>query len=60
MTDITANWHWPQWTWFILAMLSLLVAVTRHGQPRDPHDGFGAIISFGLAVFILASGGFFR
>ncbi len=59
MTDFTNSWDWPQWTWLILAFLSLLINTGSHGKPRDPHNGFVALLSFGLVLFILIAGGFF-
>lgn len=58
--DFTSTWHWPQWTWLILALLTLIVHAGNHGQPRTGEfNGFVGFLNFGLALFILACGGFF-
>ena len=59
MSDFTAHWHWPQWTYLILLLLSLLIHGRKHGEPRDPYNGFEAMIAFGVCLFILICGGFF-
>lgn len=50
---------WPQRIWLFLAALSLIISVSCHGQPREPHSGpttfLGLIISIGLLYW----GGFF-
>ena len=56
----TANWGWPQWAFLALAVLTLLVKVVLHGKPREPNNGFYAIIDFGIGMFILIAGGFFK
>jgi hypothetical protein len=57
--DFTTNWGWPQWAYAILMLLSLIVGTAMHGKPRPAYDGFGTLISFGIAAAILTAGGFF-
>ena len=57
--DFTANWGWPQWTWLILMLLSLIMSAGEHSKPRENHNAFLAFIRFGLMLFILIAGGFF-
>ena len=59
MVDLTANWHWPQWTLLILLVLSLIINTGNHGKPREPYNGFTSLISFGMWMFFLVCGGFF-
>ena len=69
--DITSNWDWPQWTILIMLFLSLTIAAANHGKQKlqstgdekgqpERHNGLLASIRFGLWVFILICGGFFR
>lgn len=58
--DITTNWGWPQWTLLVLMLFSLIINCTSHGKPREPYNGFAGLISFGLSMFILICGGFFK
>jgi len=57
--DITLHWHWPQWTYLTLILLSLASHCRKHGQPRDPYNAFDALIAFMITIFILTCGGFF-
>lgn len=59
--DITANWHWPQWALLVSMLFTLIVHAVKHGQPKDEnHNGFVGLIEFGLLLFILTCGGFFK
>lgn len=58
--DVTTNWGWPQWTLLGLMLLSLIINCTSHGKPREPYNGFVSLIGFGLSMFILICGGFFK
>lgn len=57
--DFTAAWAWPQWTFFILMLLTLIGHASNHGKERPNYNGFIALINFGLMMFILIAGGFF-
>ncbi|MDX5984683.1 hypothetical protein [Sphingomonas echinoides] len=55
-----SHWAWPQWTMAIMLFLWLLVSASSHGKPREPYNGFTAIVRFALSVFLLSYGGFFK
>lgn len=55
-----SHWAWPQWTMAVMLFLGLVISAGKHGEPREPYNGFIAMVSFGLAVFILSFGGFFK
>jgi hypothetical protein len=59
VSDFTAPWGWPQWTFLILLTLSLAIRCVNHGEPRSPHNGLIALVDFGIVVFLLTAGGFF-
>ena len=70
MTDFTAHWHWPQWAFVILTILSLLITADRHGKEMlvtaGPEKGEVQRYNFGVSLiraatwlFILIAGGFF-
>jgi hypothetical protein len=59
MTDFTAAWHWPQWTFLILMTLQLIGHAVKHGQSREPHNFPAGLIGYAITIFILICGGFF-
>lgn len=70
MTDIFADWSWPQWIFLTLLLLGLMLTASRHGQPRLIETGqkkgqpeeysFPMTITKYLAwILILSAGGFF-
>lgn len=50
---------WPQGILLAILFFDLGVYGAKHGQPRDPHDFWTALISTGLMVGLLYWGGFF-
>ena len=58
--DFTTNWGWPQWTYLIMCIISLLISAGSHGKPREPHNGFVAFVAFGIATFLMIAGGFYQ
>jgi len=54
------EFHWPQITWIVLAVLGLLINGANHGKPRDgEYNGFISIVVTGIMAWLLWSGGFF-
>lgn len=58
MIDVAA-WGWPQFTGLFITSLSLGLSISKHGQPRDPHNIFMDLIGLALSYTILICGGFF-
>ena len=55
-----ANWSWPQWFYFGLMVLVLVLAAFLHGHKRTGHHSFPAqFVGFVLGLFVLTAGGFF-
>lgn len=61
------NWHWPQWLTLISLILGVFIAGALHGRDKSDSDGkpykwngFVGLISFGINLFVLCAGGFFR
>lgn len=53
------NWHWPQWAFFLLLSVSLLLHARDHGKPKTGKDNFWvAIVSIALLNSLLFFGGF--
>lgn len=54
-------WGWPQWTYFVLMVLTLAGRVVLHGKSRDGEkwNGLSGLFNFSLAMFLLVFGGFF-
>lgn len=57
--DFTAGWGRPQWTWVVLAILSLVTYAAQHGKPQEPYNFPMRLIAFFISVGILVCGGFF-
>ena len=57
--DFTETWHWPQWTWLILAFLTLLAHAANHGNERPAYNFPVALLNLALVLFLLIAGGFF-
>lgn len=55
----TSNWGWPQFTYIILIVLSLLFHAGDHGKPRTPENAFVAFVGAAVTLFLLTAGGFF-
>ena len=54
------HWHWPQYTVCALYGLSLLIGLSKDGEPRTgSHSLAGAMLSVALSSWLLWSGGFF-
>lgn len=61
MTDFTANWHWPQWTFLIWMLIGLMANSIKHGEPYDlKRNAFVSFIKFVVVSAILVCGGFYR
>ena len=57
----TTNWLWPQWTEVLFLMLNLVAAVYLNGERKTgTYSAVGTLISGAIAIYVLASGGFFK
>ena len=55
-----AVWGWPQWTLFVLMIISLFAAAALHGKPREgEYNAFLGWFKAGLIFFVLVCGGFY-
>lgn len=53
------NWHWPQWAYFLLLSVGLLLTARDHGKPKTGKNNFwAAMISIVLVNTFLFFGGF--
>ncbi|WEK05743.1 MAG: hypothetical protein P0Y65_05670 [Candidatus Devosia phytovorans] len=53
-------WSWPQWTFAIIYVFSVVSAAFLHGDRRTGHHSFPVSITMAaLGVFVLTAGGFF-
>ena len=58
---IVGNWGWPQWTLVVLALLSLVFGIGKHGEIEHHENSIGIILfAEAVIVAILAFGGFFH
>lgn len=55
-----SHWAWPQWVEIALMALGTVMAISCHGQPRDPWNGPASFTASCILLFVLAAGGFFR
>lgn len=53
---------WAQWTVLVLMILRFGIGATQHGKDRKPekYNGFAYLFHFGLWMFLLTFGGFFK
>lgn len=51
--------QWPQITWIVLAVMGLVIAIVKHGDPRAPFNGWHTLIRLAVMVLLLWLGGFF-
>jgi hypothetical protein len=51
-------WHWPQWTEAGLLAFGTIIAVCRHGEPREKYDAGDRAVGVALVVWVLWCGGF--
>lgn len=49
----------PQIVWVILATAGVVLAMVKHGEPRDPFNAWITLIATGLSGALLYWGGFF-
>lgn len=55
-----ANWAWPQWVYFGLIVLVVVLSAFVHGHKRTGHHSFPVqLVSAAVSLFILSAGGFF-
>lgn len=53
-------WSWPQWVFFWLYVLNIVLAMVNHGAPRTGEHSLPWSVSMAaIGVFILTAGGFF-
>lgn len=52
------TWHWPQWIMLALIVLSVVISITKDGQPKPPYDGKAAIIAGIFQAWLLWYEGF--
>lgn len=53
------HWHWPQWAYAILIVLTFACHVTNAGQPRDgTYANWDYFLSLFVVMAILYFGGF--
>lgn len=51
---------WPQYVYLALLCVGVGMACAKHGEPKTgKHDGWTTLISAGLLIALLWSGGFF-
>lgn len=50
---------WPQGIYLVLMLMSLGVAIAKHGEVRPRYHGGGSLIGTGVAIGLLYWGGFF-
>ncbi len=56
---MTEHWHWPQWTYAVILILSLLVMAAQHGDNRTgKHNAVLSLVVSLLTAWILHEGGF--
>lgn len=53
-----SGWHWPQWVALGLYTFGVVMAVSRHGEPRENYDGPGTFFAAIVSIWILWCGGF--
>lgn len=55
-----SSWSWPQWTWCVLTLLTLMIFASKNGQPREDKYNFAVrFVGVLISIFILSFGGFF-
>lgn len=53
-------WSWPQWTFAITYVVTIVTAPFLHGQRRTGEHSFPVSITMAaIGIFILTAGGFF-
>lgn len=55
------NWEWPQWSYAILMLIGLWVAISKHGEPKiiQNYSMGEATLNTFIACVLLVAGGFF-
>lgn len=51
---------WPQYTYLVISILGVGIAIAQHGQPRTGNHSFWThLIGVGIGYWLLYMGGFF-
>ena len=58
MLDV--HWHWQQWVWMIMELVTLATYLVNHGKPRGNYTALAGVFNFAVSMWLLISGGFFR
>lgn len=51
---------WPQWTFIVLLILGLGIALGKDGQPRGNWSFWASLFNSAITFVILYFGGFFK
>lgn len=52
--------NWAAITYALLFAVGTAVAISKHGKPRDPYNGFESLAAFILSLFLLWQAGLFE